>query len=61
MARSRDKKATGLLGLVASVLLIGAGVWGILEDLAELGGVLIALGLLVFGMCFTRGHKVDRD
>lgn len=61
MARSKDKKATGLLRLVAAVLLGGAGVWCIVEDLAGLGGVLVALSLLVFGMCFSRGHKVDQD
>lgn len=61
MARSKDKKATGLLGLVASLLLIGAGVWCILEDLVGLGGLMIAGGLLVFGMCFVKGHRVVQD
>jgi hypothetical protein len=61
MARSKDKKATGLWGLVASLLLIGAGVWCILEDLVGLGGLMIAGGLLVFGMCFVKGHRVVQD
>ncbi len=61
MARSENKKTTGFGWLVVSIVLGIAGVYCIVEDLAGLGGLLIAGALLVFGMAFSKGHSVNKD